>query len=85
MIILKGKYKGSQPKRNGKGYLIGVEGDGFRTNVVHVKNDDIANFKDIKKEKYLYIHLALKIVATYSIHIIKAFRYLKPFNMAVVV
>lgn len=51
MLKLIGKYKGFQPKRNGKGYLIGVEGNGFRTNVVHVKDDDIKDFKDMKKDQ----------------------------------
>ncbi|WZL73100.1 hypothetical protein QBE52_18980 [Clostridiaceae bacterium 35-E11] len=49
MLKLFGKYKGMQPKKSGKGYLIGVDGDGFRTNIVHVKDEDIGDFKEVKK------------------------------------
>lgn len=55
MLKLIGSYKGSQPKRNGRGYLLGVEGKGFTINVVHVKNEDIGDFKDFKKGQEVQI------------------------------
>ena len=48
-LLLIGKFKGLQPKRNGKGYLVGVDGEGFRTDIVHVKDEDKDDFKDTKK------------------------------------
>lgn len=49
MLILKGKYKGVQPKKKGNGYLVGVEGEGFNTDIVHVKAENVEDFKDMKK------------------------------------
>ncbi|WP_432663190.1 hypothetical protein R9X47_21760 [Wukongibacter baidiensis] len=49
MLKLTGKYKGIQPKKKGNGYLVGVEGEGFNTDIVHVKEEHLDDFKEIKK------------------------------------
>ncbi|WP_432664190.1 hypothetical protein R9X47_27120 [Wukongibacter baidiensis] len=55
MLKLSGKYKGIQPKKNGNGYLVGIEGNGFATNIVHVKEEHADDFKKHEKGKDLEI------------------------------
>ncbi|RKD23750.1 hypothetical protein [Caminicella sporogenes] len=49
MLKLIGKYKGIQPKKKGNGYLVGIEGEGFAIDVVHVKAEHVEDFKKFQK------------------------------------